>query len=291
MSTYVGLNLTLEHDIAGSASWSRFDKGTGSLTARDEAAYTQSAGIGGQATGYRGLYIPGGTATTEVQSIALLNCLKPASVGALPTVIKYIQGGPVNATTEGKKQSNCYLTSAKLACEVGGVLTADYEWLALDEEKVTIASAATAQTNSVVVWHTGSVLLGGAGYKCTGWEATASTGITAKTSLDAKSAGSQRLPEWADPGNFEVSLTARFRAPLGIDLSGDTVSTVAFKFTGTDAETTPKTFTLDLTGGSGLHLTSAPLELGGAADEVVWSITAVGELNDLALWACTFAAS
>ena len=291
MSTYVGLNLTLEHDIAGSASWSRFDKGTGNLTARDEGAYTQSAGIGGQATGYRGLYIPGGAATTEVQSIALLNCLKPATVGALPTVIKSIQGGPVGATTEAKKQTNCYLTSAKLACEVGGVLTADYEWLALDEEKVTIASAATEQANSVVVWHTGSVLLGGAGYKCIGWEATASTGVTAKTSLDAKSAGSQRLPEWADPGNFEVALTARFRTPLGIDLSSDTVSTVAFKFTGVDAEATPKTFTLDLTGGSGLHLTSAPLELGGAADEVVWSLSAVGKLNDLALWSCTFAAS
>ncbi|NMC35295.1 MAG: hypothetical protein GYA36_22985 [Veillonellaceae bacterium] len=291
MSTFVGLNQCAEFDIAGTGPFVAFDEVTGGRIGSPDNEPAETDGIGGQSLKVRPMVEPAGNATTVVQSIGLISCIKPAAVGNLPTLIKKIQGGGIGDEHAANLQTDCYLSSLKLSCEVGGLLLATYEWLALDEESVAITSPAAKQTNSPVAWHTGSVFIDGAAYKCIGWEVTATTGIAQKTSLDAKTAGSQRMPEWMEPGPFQVSLSARFRLPLGIDLRADRPDAIGFKFTGQDAGATPKTFTLDLTGGDKLDPGASAAELVASADEAVWSLTAKSTKNDLAVWACTFAAS
>jgi len=283
---WVGLNECAEHDVGTggtpSGTMLAFDLVESGVLDYEGGDQEYNVGVGGQVAKYRGMFVPHGTATTKLQTLTLLDTVIPSSVGSLPDVIAEIQGGPVNETDEARKHSDCYITRARIFSDVGSVIKVEYEWYASDEADTTITTAASKQTNTPFAWHNQDVDFNGSGYKCTAWSVELRNNLTPQTSQDYKSSDT-RLVEWFDPGNFEVTLTATLRMPLGIDLTADFPSTFTFKVVATNNDGTAKTFTLDLTGGNGLNKNGAPRPLVAAADAVLFEVNATGEPNDLSL--------
>ena len=290
MAGHVGLNECLEHDISGAGGWVAFSKVESGTMDYEGGEVQENIGAGGQVAYYRDMVVPVGTARTMLQSIALLACLKPTSIGALPPIIQKIQGGPLVTTNAARLHEDAYLSSVKLSCAQGGPVMAEYNWKALLEtEKTTIASAATKLTNTPVVWHNADVDIDGAGVKCQSWELEILNEFTAKTSQDTKAAGSQRLPEWFDPGNFIVNLTADVRVNPGFDFTSDFPSVFEFEFSGLDNETSAKTLNIDCASGSGFQLQGDPLEIVSGSEAVTYRISG-RSVNDLSIIGITFSA-
>lgn len=284
--TYVGLNECAEHDIGGGGPYLAYDKVDSGGLDHEGGEPQHNAGTGGQDIVYRDMVVPIGNATTAVQTIDLIDAAKPPAVGALPPVIGHIQGGVVGDATAARRQTNAYIATLELGCERGALVQATYNWQAIGQAPVNIAAAAAKQAgNLALAWHTADVLLETDPYKCQRWTATIENEITAQTSEDEKAADEERLPEWFDPGNFVVSLSAEFRVRANLNFIADVVPTLGFKATALSQA--GELFTLDLTGGNGLHLAGDPLPIEKSGDAVLWRITAEAELNDLDVWVCT----
>lgn len=289
---YVGLNQCMEADIGG--GFISCDKHEGGNLDLEGGEAQYNVGTGGQVGKWRDMATPNGNAETSVQTLNLLDFLKPAAIGQLPPVIDYIQGGAIGNVNAAIKQAQCYVNQVALTCGATGVLMCTYNWRSLGKPlPVNIAAAQAKQGNSLVARHTGSAQFdvagaGLSGYKVETWTATAVNEITAWSSQDAAAADEQRLPDVMDPGNFLVSLSARVRTPLGVNLALDYPAQVEFLWSGKDNEAVAKTFSLDLTGGNGLDLNRAPFEIMRGADKVLWGIEATAEPNDLAGWVTTF---
>lgn len=285
---YVGLSQCAEHDVGGGGPYLSFDKVDSGGLDYEGGEPQHNAGTGGQDIVYRDMVVPIGNATTAVQTIDMIDCAKPVAVGALPPVIKYIQGGVVGDVLAARRQNDCYIGALELSCERGGLLQATYNWQAIGQENVNIATAVAKQAaNRAIAWHTSNVLLDDNPYKCQRWTGGIENEITAQTSQDQKPADEQRLPEWFDPGDFVVSLTTEFRVRADFDFTADVIPTFGFKATGLSQA--GELFTLDLTGGNGLHLVGDPLPIERGGDEVLWRISAEAELNDHDVWVCTLA--
>lgn len=289
MAGFIGLNECLEHDVTASGTWLAFDKVESGTLDYDGGDVEENEGIGGQVAYYRGMVVPTGNVSTMLQTLTLLSCVKPASIGALPTVIKKIQGGPIVTANAARLHEDCYLNNVKVKCEVGGPVMVDYSWMALTEtEKTTIASAAAKQTNSPVMWHDADVDVNGAAYKCQSWEVEIVNSITPQTSQDTKVAGNERMPEWFDPGSFRVNINAVVRVDPGFDFSAKFPGTFEFAFVGSDNEAVPKTFTVDCASGGGFQLQGDPIPLVRGSEAVLYQVRGTS-LNDLSIINITFA--
>jgi hypothetical protein len=288
MAGHVGLNECLEHSVAGSVflPFDKVERGTMDYEAGDAQ---ENIGTGGQVAYYRDMVIPVGNATTMLQSINLLSCVKPTSLGVLPPIIQKIHGGPIVTTNAARLHEDCYLRRVKLSCSVGKPVMVEYEWIALLEtEKTTIASAVAKSTNTPVMWHNGDVDISGSGYKAQSWELELVNEIVAQTSQDTKAAGVQRLPEWIDPGNFVANISVTTRTNPGLDFSADFPAVFEFAFTGLDNETSAKTLNIDCASGSGFQLQGDPLEIVSGGDAVSYQIKGKST-NDLSIVGITFA--
>jgi len=287
---YLGINEWGEFDIDGDTTFQAFDKIESGGFDHEGGEPQYNVGVGAQVIKYRGMVVPIGNVSTAVQTHDLLAVAKPAALGSLPPIIEAIQGGVLAVPAAARKQEDCYLDSVELTCDAEGVLMCDYSWKALSEAAVTVLAAAAASQSSItpVYFHTASVLIGGVAYKVQSWTAGLANGITAKTSQDAKTEN-YRLPEWFDPGEFKVNLSVDARLPLGVDMTAQFLDPITFIFTGTNNETVPETFTLDLTGGQGLDLSSEPIPLESGADEVLFRIEAESEPFDLDVWVTSLA--
>lgn len=284
---YVGLNQCIEADIG--AGFISIDKHEGGNVDLEGGEQQYNVGTGGQVGKWRDMATPNGNAETSVQTVNLLDFVKPAAIGQLPPVIDFIQGGAIGGATRARKHTDCYLNQVALTCGATGVLMCTYNWRALRSAPVNIAAAQAKQTNTLIARHTADAQfdVGGAGltgYKVETWTATAVNEIRAESSQDSKAGDIQRVPEWFDPGNFVVSLSATVRTELGVNLALDYPAQIEFKWTGNNNEAVPETFTLDLTGGNGLDLNRAPYEIMRGNDKVLWGIEATAEPNDLAGW-------
>ena len=284
----VGLNQCCEHSVAGT-DFLAMDKVEGGSMDYEGGDPEFNEGIGGQVAVERGIVTPTGNVDTMVQSLNLIALAEPASMGALPAIIEKMQGGVAPTADLARLHEDCYISRVALSCEVGKSVRASYSWKALTEtEKTTIAVPVAKQTNTPIMWHGADVDIDGSPFKCQSWEAELLNEFTAMASQDTGS-GLLRSPEWFDPGNFRVNLRATIREDAGLDYSANFPSTFTFKFTGVDNETVPKTFTLDLTGGDGFELQGDPIALVVGGNPVAYELSGTS-LNDLTLWACTFAA-
>jgi hypothetical protein len=252
--------------MSGTASGTAFDK-----IESGEIGFDQSlehlTGAGGQDSTVYSLITPKGSASTWLQTTTMLSCATKSAVNALPTQIAQIDGGVLGEKMH--KQEECYLTSVKLSCEVGGAVKADYEWvaLAMTTSAVTAAPAANAK-NLLILWHNAGVVLDSNTYACQSWESTLETGVKVHTSLDSKTAGVERMPEAATPGLEKVSLTAEFKAAPTVDFLVAIPATVTFVFTGDNTEVSAKTF---------LHTVVAnpvgmPTKIVSGEEDVTWAI-------------------
>jgi hypothetical protein len=303
MAGYVGLNECLEHSIAGGEgpTYAAFDKVERGGMDYDGGEPQENIGLGGQVAYYRDMVVPVGNATTMLQTTTLLQDVsvpetpvyyyKPDALGELPTVIALIHGGPIDDEDQAREHQNCYLRRVKLSCQRGKPVMVEYEWAALSEtEAVTIAAldVATKQTGTPVVWHNADVLIDAGNLSCQSWELELVNEFTPATSEDTKAAGSQRLPEWFDPGVFRANLTATVRTNPGFDLSADFPDVFTFQFTGSNTDSPVLVLDIDCTGGSGFEKDGDPLELVSAGDAVLYQIKGKS-VDDLDIVAITFA--
>lgn len=298
MAGYVGLNECAQASLAGGETpvFVALDKlERGSLT-YEGGESQENIGLGGQVAYYRDMVVPVGTASTMLQSLSLLQdttgdpiyYFRPVAVGDLPTVIAIIQGGPITDEDAARQHESCYLRKVKFSCKRGGPVMVEYGWAALDEtEKVTIAAldVAAKQTESPFVWHASTVEFDDTEFSCQSWDLEVTNDLAPQTSQDVKAGGAQRLPEWMDPGDYTVKLTATVRTNPGYDLSADFPTRFSFKFIGLNSDAAPLQFTLDCTGGGDFEKDGDPLELVAGGDEVLYQVSgkAVNDVDIVAL--------
>ena len=293
MARYQGYGQTLEHKL--SDTFARFDKVNAAATWEPEGGELEfEEGVGGQISSTFGPYTPQGSAQTEVQTIDLMAYALPAEAYALPPAVTSIQGGVVGVAL-AHLWTTVYIRQLELSCAVGGNLQANYDWRALEEDDAhTIASAAEAQSNSPVAWHSAAVLIeqplgaAGAAYNCMTWTARLVNEFEAQFDQDVDT--DTIFPSWYEPGGFYTEVDLELRTPPGVSLLATAGTAIGFTWTGADVETVPKTFTLDMTGGEGLYVRSRPRELQTGPNGVTWRLTARSKPWDIATWAVTFAA-
>lgn len=289
MAGSVGLNEFSEHSLAGT-TFLAFDKVESGAMDYDGGEWKENIGVGGQVAGYRDMVTPVGNVSTMLQTVGLISCIKPASVGALPTIIQKIQGGVVTTTNGSRLHEDCYIKTFKFSCSKGGTVMADYTWGALLEtEKQTVLAAAAAAKQTAVpyVWHAQAPVFGAAAaLSCQSWEVSGETGVTFETSLDTKVSGVQRLPEWAEPGLWSVKLTATVRVDPALSLIADWPAAYGFKVIATNGT---GTFTIDMTGSNKVQMNKDPLQLVKGKDAVLYQIEGQIITDDLAACLITLA--
>lgn len=276
---FVGLDCAMTMGTTGATAFDRIATG--------EIGFDQSlehmTGAGGDDSVVYSMIEPKGSAETWLQTMTLLNSATKSANNALPAQIAQIDGGVLGEAM--KKQTECYLNSTKLSCEIGGAVKAAYDWLALGHTTSAVTVGATAKAkNLMLLWHAGAVVLGGATFACQSWESTIEHGLKLHTSQDDKAAGAERYPEAITPGNQKVSLTAEFKTAPTIDFLVAIPATVAFVFSATNTEGSPKTFIHTV---SGLHPVGMPQKVAAGEDDVTWSIDCEADFNDLTAWAAS----
>jgi hypothetical protein len=283
---WVGLNECAEFSIAHpGTAFTAFDEVTGGRMGVAGGGIEYDVGAGGQASKWRGMFHGAGNVNCLLQSAGLLTRLKPAALGSLPPIIDMIHGGPVAETNGAWIHNHSYLTKVAVGCDQGKTLTVGYEWVSLIPTRGTIAAAVAKITNLVFPWHKQTILFNTIAYKCIGWNAEFTTGITPQSSSDLKTATVQRRVEWIDPGTFEGKVTARLRIPMAQtnDFLADFVDVFTFSVVALNNDGTAKTFTLDMTGGEGIDLADGmPTEITKGPDGVVYEISGSILPNDLA---------
>ncbi len=271
---YVGLDCVVLE--GGDTLFDKVDSG--------EIGFDQSVehltGTGGQDSTVYSMIEPKGNAETWLQSTMLLACVTKAAANGLPTVIATLDGGIL--AEDMKQQTDCYINSCKLSCEVGGAVKAAYDWLALGmtTSAVTVAPAAKAN-NLMLLWHGANVVIDTVTHSCQSWESTLENGLKLHTSLDGKTAGTQRMPEAITPGNQKVTLTAEFKALPTVDLLVDIPATVTFGFSAVNTEGSAKTFRHTV---GALHPVSLPTKIVSGEGEVTWSMELEADYDDLDCW-------
>jgi hypothetical protein len=290
---WVGLTECAEHSLAGT-DFLAFDQVSGGRMGTAGGGIEYEVGTGGQASKWRGPLHGAGNVSCLLQSIGLLADLKPAALGSLPPIIEKIRGGPIVDTSAAWLHEDCRLTKVALGCDQGKALTVGYEWIALLPSRVTIAAidVVAKQTQRVFPWHAQSITfataIAAAAYKCIGWNAEFTTGITPQSSSDAKAVTvptSARIAEWIDPGTFEGKITARMRVPLAYtnDFMADFVDVVKFKVIALNNDVAVKTFTLDMTASGAANMDDGmPTEIAKGPDAVIYELSASILPNDLA---------
>ena len=234
-------------------------------------------GAGGDDSVVYSMIEPKGSAETWLQTTTLLDCVTKSANNALPTQIAQIDGGVLGE--QMMKQTECYINTCKLSCEIGGAVKAAYDWLALGMTASAVTTAAEAKAkNLMLLWHGATTEVDGVTFSCQSWEVTVENGLKLHTSLDEKAAGMERFPEAITPGNQKVSLTAEFKAAPTVDFLVAIPDTVTFAFSAVNTEVSAKTFLLTV---GALHPVGMPVKIAAGEDEVTWSMDLEADYNDL----------
>ena len=287
MAGYTALSDFSEHDIPGTGTWVRLDRVHGGTMDHEGGEPKHLNGIGGQDSIIRGIVTSIGNAPCYLQGGELLANVQRATVPALPLVIEKIQGGVLSEIDGCRLQEDCYIDSCEISCDVEGPVIVTYNWKALKETQLNIATpnSAPKASNLIFSWFTTSILLNGLAYKAQRFTARLNNGLVPQSSLDENAVvDTRRWVEWFDPGIQEVSLDLDLRLPTGINLMRDYVPALSFIFIAHNEA--GDTFTLDMTGSAvGLHPVGVPQDIGASgADEKVWRVNFESDHNDLAVW-------
>jgi hypothetical protein len=283
---WTGVQECLEHSVAGT-DFVAFDSVNSGTIGPTGGGPQYSVGAGGQAANkWRPGVRPVASAKCELQTLGLLDNLVPAGVGTLPAIIEKIQGGPLVDTNAARLMEDCYLTGVKLSCAMDGILLVEYDWGAMTDVPSTIAAPEDKQTPTVFAWHDMDIEFLVAPYRCMSWEVEFTNGVRFLSSLDLKTAGIQRLPDLAVPGNFQARMGATVAVPIAVtnDFYADYPDVLSFKVIALNSDATPHTFTLDMTGGLGLDMTDGqPVEIVRGEEDVLFKIGGTSTPNDFAI--------
>lgn len=116
--------------------------------------------------------------------------------------------------------NGCIANSLKLSAEVGGVLQATLDWLALSKVEGTPGSPAAA-TGTGWQWSQMAVLVAGQALYTQSFEVTLENSVEALTDLDGGAdAGNKRDPKRFRVGHERVSLSVKTQRPLSATLTG-----------------------------------------------------------------------
>jgi len=219
---------------------------------------------------------PAGSADTSLQAGSLIPYIYPASIGELPDALT-IQAGLAGDATGGVQYGDAYLTAVELSLEENGVVAVNYEWKALSLTSATI-TAATPSNAEPFPWHGATCTIGGQSYHVGSWTVRLEHDISLHTDLDAKAAGSARLPVWAEPGPWTTSVTATVRVPMGLAHLGDSGAVLGMELTTTSYGTPASTLTIT---GSDLRVDGVSNRIVEGGELVEYELTMHGRPNDL----------
>ena len=270
-----GFDQVLQWRVGDTGDFTAFDRHTGEATP-DGGEWEHALGAGGTVVEWLNMIEPAGSADTSLQAGSLIPYIYPASIGELPDALT-IQAGLAGDATGGVQYGDAYLTAVELSLEENGVVAVNYEWKALSLTSATI-TAATPSNAEPFPWHGATCTIGGQSYHVGSWTVRLEHDISLHTDLDAKAAGSARLPVWAEPGPWTTSVTATVRVPMGLAHLGDSGAVLDMELTTTSYGTPASTLTIT---GSDLRVDGVSNRIVEGGELVEYELTMHGRPNDL----------
>lgn len=236
-------------------------------------ALEYETGMGGIPTEAYGMIEPSGSVDFRPTSATFLaKCMRTSWTGALaPLILR------VGTNSEAYTHDYAYCDSLTLKGSVNSRLSATVAWKALQAAQIAVPTWTAHHTGNPFAWHQGTVTVNGAALNMQDFTLTVNNNLQVHSSLDTKSAGSQRVPEEVTAHNETVTFSCSVQVPPASNYLanwGDqpTAQSASLAFT----SATPTTLTIAL---ANLQLQNWKVALVKSDGVVVWSLDFIGKPN------------
>jgi len=240
----------------------------------NDGAIEWETAMGGVATQAYGVVVPSGSVTFRPTAATFLALCLRSGWTSNPTslIIR------VGTDSEAYQHDEAYCQSLSLKGSVNSHLSATMSWLAITPDAIAVPTFTAYDTVAPFAWHQGVCTVNGSALSMQDFSIDLSHNLQAHTSLDSKSAASQRICDEITAHNMELAFTCTVHVPPGISAIenwGDAASVVSYAslaFTNTASTT----LTMALTN---LGLKSWKYT-GTKSDGVAsWSLNFIGKTN------------
>jgi len=244
------------------------------VTYDNDGGLEWETGMGGVATEARGVVVPSGTVNFRPVDGTFLNkCLRAGwTANPSPLIIR------VGTSSEAYTHNYAYCQTLSIKGSVNSRLSASMSWLALTPDTVEVPTWTAYSTGNPFGWHQGVCTVNDAALSMQDFTIDLNHNLQAHTSLDSKSADSQRIADEITAHNMELSFTATVHVPMSsesIENWGDTPtssSSASLAFT----SATPTTLTIAVS-----NLTLPKWTYNGTPSDNVasWTLNFSGKTN------------
>jgi len=223
MSSYLGLDDFCQYGI-GTAASVAFGNFTGEIT--DEGSFKHEEGAAGADDIIWEMHQPKAHVESVYKGESLLTAPFRASYNAMPSLISLWGGVLASAASLSRIIATAYVDALELSgAGVGEAVKAVYDIIGIHAVPTTATAGqiATATPTAPFTCQAVAVTIGTAALGCKEWTVKIENGMTHEGSQDAKSTGSQRIPECIDLGSEKV--TAKFTVripPTSLEFDADT---------------------------------------------------------------------
>jgi len=228
--------------------------------------------IGGYSASRDGMVSAKGNATFLVTNSCktVLGLALRASITANSLTDCVFQAG---TSSEAYQMLSSHIDSLKLTGRVNQSVQAEISWVSRAPSVVAVPTWKSYDTGAPFQWFQGTCTIGGSAYTMQDFSIDLNNNVTAHTSLDVKSANSQRLPEELVDGNEIISATFTVAVPITSTIMDDPfadnitfTNDISLAFVNASSET----FTITM---ADLKLKSWSKPFAAGGDVVYWTLT------------------
>ncbi len=221
MASYVGLDDFVEYRV-GTAATVAFGNASGEIT--DDGAFKHEEGAAGQDDIIWDMHQPKASVKSVYKGESLIANAQRSSYNGMPPVIS-LAGGVVGGTNLARSIATGYVNEMEIACGgVGEAVMVNYDIIGLKATPVTYTSGQVAAVipTAPFTWQDAAVTIGTQALSCQDFSVKLENGLRHSSSLDVKTAGSERIPEEIVIGSEKVSASFTVRGlPAGINFTDD----------------------------------------------------------------------
>jgi len=267
----------MDWDDAGSTTW--YVPGhVDSVTYDNDGGLAWETGMGGVATEARGVVVPSGSVTWRPIDVTFLNkCVRTGWTSNPSALIIR-----VGTSSEAYTHNYAYCQTLSIKGSVNSRMSATMSWLALTPASVVVPTWTAYSTGNPLAWHQGTCTVNSAQLSMQDFTIDLNHNLQAHTSLDAKSAASQRIADEITAHNMELSFTCTVHVPMTTGTLNNWSDTPTSSSTASLAFTsaTPTTATIALT-----NLSLQKWTYNGTPSDSVasWTLNFIGKTNTTSL--------
>jgi len=168
-------------------------------------------GLGGVATPDNQMVAPSGSVTFRpTSSTFIAKCMRASWTSDLSGLILR-----VGTSSEAFSHDYAYCSRLSLQCSVGQRLAATMDWMATTPDAIAVPTWGAWHSGDPYHWHQGVATVNSAALNMQDFTLEVNNNLQPHSSLDSKSAGSQRLPEEITAHNETVTFSCTVQIPPG----------------------------------------------------------------------------